>query len=187
MIQQSPINQPTQIRFIDPTEIVSHLDIKEGMKIADFGCATGYFVFPLAKKIGNSGVVYALDILTEKLETVDSQAKLSGFNNIITRHANLEKDGGSELGEEEVDWVFLVNMLYQNSNKKAVFQEAKRILKKGGSILVIEWNEGSTLFGPPKEIRVPKKEILKIAEDNQFTLVNEPVISNFHYGLVLKR
>jgi translation initiation factor IF-2 len=45
------------------------------------------------------------------------------------------------LQKESIDWVILVNMLFQNNNesKKKIMQEAKRVLKKGGNILVIDY------------------------------------------------
>jgi ubiquinone/menaquinone biosynthesis C-methylase UbiE len=187
MEQAYPINQPMEIKFIDPVSVISKLDFQPEMKVADFGCATGYFVFPLSKKIGNGGIIYALDILPEKLETVESQARLLGLTNIITNRVNLERPGGSKLDDESVDWVLLVNMLFQNHDKNSIIQEAKRVLKKDGSILVIEWNDSTTLFGPPQNVRIPKDEILKLAQNNQLKLQSEIPVSNFHYGLLFKK
>ena len=166
--------------------IIDRLEIKEGMFVGDFGCGTGYFSFPLAKKVGLSGCVYALDILQEKLETVDSEARVLGLSNIITKRANLELIGGSKLEEESLDWVCLVNMLFQNKNKKLVLDETKRVLKKGGKVLVVEWNNNN-FFGPEKQIRVFQDEISKLALDCGLSLIQEIPVSDFHYGLVLKK
>jgi ubiquinone/menaquinone biosynthesis C-methylase UbiE len=176
-------------KFLNPEKIVEDMDVKKGMRIADFGCGTGYFSIPLAKKVGKGGAVYAIDILPSKLETVSSQAKLDGLNNIITRRTNLEIYEGSKLEKESVDWVILVNMLFQNNSegKKKIMQEAKRVLKKGGNILVIEWGKGDPAIGPDESIRVSKEEMTRIAREYGLGIVSEIPVSDFHYGLILAK
>lgn len=172
-------------KFIDPVKLSNELEFNPGMKIADFGCGTGYFVFPLAKKVGEEGVVYALDVLKEKLETVESQAKLQGLTNIVTSRVNLEKEGGSKLENESVDWVVLVNMLFQNSNKDIIIAEAKRVLKKGGKMLVIEWGEHDSSIGPDGKLKISKEALAEIVQKNDLTVSQDLPVGDFHYGLVL--
>jgi ubiquinone/menaquinone biosynthesis C-methylase UbiE len=174
-------------RFIDPGSVVNQLEFRNGMKVANFGCGTGYFAFPIAKKIGPDGIVWALDVLQQKIEAVESQAKLSGVTNIITKRVNLENEKGSGLPRESADWVILVNMLFQNSNKNSIFTEAKRVLKKAGRILLIEWDERNFPIGPDKELKIAKSEMIKIAKNNSLKVEKDIEASNFHYGLVLRK
>ncbi len=175
------------VSFIEPQKIIDKLELKEGMMVADFGCGTGYFSFPLSKKVGDSGRVYAFDILKEKLETVESQAKLLGLNNIITKRANLELFGGSKLDRESMDWVFLVNMLFQNENKDAIIQEAKRVLKTGGKILIVEWNKEDSSFGPERRLKISKEAVDEIAGKNDLAVVDETEVGDFHFGVILSK
>lgn len=174
------------MKFIKPEVIVDTLEIKEGMSVGDFGCGTGYFSFPLAKKVGENGRVYSIDILKEKLEAIESEAKMLGLNNIITKRANLEMVGGSKLEDGSLDWVCLVNMLFQNTKKKLVLEEASRVLKEGGKILVIEWNDNKA-FGPDKKLRIAQNEICELALDLDLSFLQEIEISNFHYGVILEK
>jgi len=175
------------VKFIDPPLIIDMLKIVSGMAVGDFGAGTGYFTFPLARKVGQGGVVYAIDILKEKIETIESQAKLLRFDNIIVKRANLELTNGSKLEAESLDWVFLVTMLFQNKDKKPVMLEAARVLKKGGKILVIEWNAGDFSFGPARELRVSKEEIFELAQGADLSVGEEIEISDFHFGLILEK
>jgi len=177
-------NPSLEMKFINPQAIIDTIEITEGMTIGDFGCGTGYFSFPLAKKVGQSGIVYAVDILKEKLEVVESEAKILGLDNIIVKRANLELIGGSNLEGESLDWVCLVNMLFQNKNKSLVIEEAVRVLKKGGRMLVVEWS-GDNHFGPEKKMRVTQDEISKLALNAGLSFLQEIKISNFHYGIIL--
>lgn len=184
-----PNNMPDGAKFLNPEKIVEGMDIRPGMVIADFGCGTGYFCFPLAQKVAKGGVVYAIDILNSKLETVASFAKLNGLNNIITRRANLEIAEGSKLQKESVDWVILVNMLFQNNSegRKKIMQESKRVLKKGGNILVIEWDKDKSTIGPEKSLRISKDEMIRIAREYGLGIATEIPVSDFHYGLILAK
>jgi len=174
-------------RFINPEIIIDQLGFENGMKVANFGCGTGYFAFPIAKKIGPDGMVWALDVLPQKIEVIESQAKLLGVTNIIAKRVNLEKEKGSGLPKESADWAILVNMLFQNNNKDAILAETKRVLKKTGNILLIEWDVRDALFGPKKDIKISKKEMLEIARKNNLEVLKEIEASNFHYGLILKK
>jgi len=175
------------VKFINPDILIEQIGIVPGISIAVFGCGTGYFVFPLARKITQTGTIYALDILKQKLEAVESQAKLSGLSNIELKRVNLEGKNGSGLLDGSVDWVILVNMLFQNENKGKIISESKRVLKEGGKILLIEWNEHDSSIGPKAELRIPKEQMIKLARKNGLGILKDIEVSDFHYGLILTK
>ena len=172
---------------MDPNEIVEELDFGNGMKVANFGCGTGYFAIPIAKKISPSGILYALDVRKEKIEVVESRSRIEGISNIVTKNVNLEIKEGSGIKKGSVDWVIMINMLFQNSNKDSIFSEAKRILKKKGKILLIEWKEGDLPIGPDRKIKISKKQMIGMVGENGLKVKREVEASSFHYGLVLER
>jgi len=174
-------------RFIDPEKIIDSLGIAEGSVVADFGCANGYFSLPIAQKIGEEGVVYCLDILPQCVEAVESQAKTKGITNIVAKRANIEKDGGSKLPDGTCDWVILKNVLFMNKEKETILEEAKRVLKETGKVLVIEWDAGNDSFGPDKKLRISKEALIGIIEKSGLVLAEKIAISDFHYGLVLAK
>lgn len=173
-----------EVKFINPEEVIRNLEITSGMKVADFGCGAGHFSLALARKIGESGVVYSLDILPEKLEAVASIAKSRNFTNIITRRANLEKIEGSKIDPDSLDWVIIKDMLFQNTDKSAILAEAKRVLKKGGKNLVIEWNMANEAIGPERQLRLSKEAIISIAQQSDFGFLKEIPAGNFHCGML---
>lgn len=173
-------------KFIDPQAIVDQLDLKKEMIVADFGSGAGYFTLPIAKKLEGSGTVYALDVISQKLESVASQAKAQGLNNVITRRVNLENKNGSGLEAESVDCVVIKDMLFQNKDKNQIVAEARRILKNGGKVLVVEWDSKNFSIGPAKNLRIYKESILDMAGKNKLRLAKEINAGNFHYGLILE-
>jgi len=171
-------------KFLDPSEIIAQLDIQSNNVVADFGCGPGYFSMPFAKAVGEDGKVYALDVLPQVLETVASKAKNLGISNIITSRVNVEKEKGSKLENEYVDWVIMKDMLFQNKNKNIIIAEAYRILKPGGKVIVTEWNQNNFSIGPEKEIRIPVSELKKMFIDQKFSVEKDVAAGDFHYAFV---
>jgi len=174
-----------ETRFINPDKIIGQLDIKLGDTVADFGCGTGYFSFPLAKKVGDKGKVYSLDVLPQIIETIESQAKIENIKNIVTKRVNLEMQNGSKLESDSLDWVILKDVLYQNQNKEAIMQEAQRVLKGGGKILIVEWENQNLMIGPKKELRIDKEDILSLAKKIGLEFSDDIEAGHFNYGFVL--
>ena len=64
--------------------------LNQGLKVADFGCGAGHFTLEAARRVGNTGQVFCLDILPQALESVESSASLELLDNIQTKRVNLE-------------------------------------------------------------------------------------------------
>lgn len=178
-----PISGGTQL--LNPQEILTKVQIIEGMKIADLGSGNlGYFAVPAAQMTGKTGQVYAVDILKPVLEAVRSRAKLAGLTNLTTVWADLEKVGSTKIPAASIDLSILVNMLFQNKKKKDIFQEAARILKKGGKLLVIDWKKIGIPFGPPVELRVEPTLVRDLAGQLGLSLVEETEFGDYFWGLI---
>ncbi len=174
------------VKFLNPDKIISELEILPGMKVAHFGCGTGFFTFSVAKKVGGDGLVYAIDIQPSKIEAIQSQLKTLDLNNIDAFRANLEEKV-TKIKNESVDWVFIINMLYQNKKKQEVLAEAQRTLRVGGKILLIDWEDKDQSLGPDMNLRVSQDELMSILDNNDLSVWKKINVSNFHFGLILKK
>ena len=166
--------------FLNPKEILKEIELKTNMIAADFGSGSGGWALPLAKKL-EDGRVYAIDILEEPLSALRSKANLEKILNIQTFQSDVEKT--SKLFNESCNLVLMTNLLFQVENKKKVLAEGKRVLKKGGKILIVDWNPG-VHFGP-KEERVSPEETKKIAKELDLKSEKEFTAGLYHWGLIL--
>ena len=157
-------------KFLDPNAIIAQLDVQSGSVAADFGCGPGYFSLPFAKAVGENGKIYALDVLPQVLETVIGKAKNSGITNIIAKRVNLEKENGSKIEAGSVDWAILKDILFQNQKKDVIIREAYRILKNGGKVIAIEWDQSVANIGPELKIRILEKDLKKMFIDQGFSV-----------------
>jgi len=173
--------------FVNPDKVLVQLDIKEGMKIADFGCGHGYFAIPIARAVGSEGRVYAIDVLAEALEAVRSRAQLENIVNIETSRGNLETPGGSNLGDSSVDMVLLHNVLFQSQKKSDIIKEARRVLKIGGSFEIIDWQEVRASIGPENGWRLAPEEARRLAESEGFIFAKSFDAGEYHFGLLFRQ
>ncbi len=173
---------------MSPEVIVESFGLQPGMKVADFGSGAGYFTILMAKKVGESGVVTALDIMESALETVRAKASAVGLKNLQTTRADLEVIGGSALPDSSQNVVLLANILFQSPKKEQIIQEAKRILVPSGLVIVIDWKkETNGGLGPPAELKIDQAELKTMLENLGLVFVNNIDAGSFHFGFIFKK
>ena len=168
--------------FLNPNEVLKKLRLRKNMIAADFGCGSGGWTIPLAKILAE-GKVYAIDILEEPLSALRAKVKIERLFNVETRKANAEK--GVLLLSNSCNLVLMTNLLFECENKKAVLEEAKRILKPAGKILVVDWLKDNPLT--PEIEWLDFEEIKKIAEELNLKLEKEFEAGAYHQGLLLTK
>jgi len=152
------------------------------MLAADFGCGSGEWVLPLAETL-DGGKVYAIDLLDEPLSALRGKARVKKLTNIEIVKSDVEKTI-SRLLANSLDLVLVTNLLFQIANKKAVFDEAKRVLRPEGKMLVVDWSEEASI-GPARKI--PVQELKNMAQESGFSLESEFDAGNFHIGLIFDK
>lgn len=170
--------------FLNPEEVLNQLDLSSEMVAADFGSGSGGWVLPLAKKL-KDGRVYAIDILEEPLSVLSGKAREEGLLNIETVRADIESKNGSKLVQGTCDIVLITNLLFQTEDKKTVLDEAFRILRSGGKMLVVDWDKNCP-FGPKGREVLPEK-LKDLAEKVGFKTQKEFRAGTYHWGLIFEK
>jgi ubiquinone/menaquinone biosynthesis C-methylase UbiE len=173
--------------FINPEQTLIHLELKPGYIVADFGCGAGHYSMAAARLIGANGKVFSFDVQKEALDALRSHAKTVGLQTIETILVNLEKPNGSKLKDASVDAVIIASMLFQSDDKPAVIKEAVRILKPGGKIMIIEWNQEKGIGGPPLAMRLTREEIKRLLEAAGIPMEKEFNAGDMHFGFLFKK
>jgi len=170
--------------FLNPEEVISQLKLKSDMLAAEFGAGSGTFSILLAKRL-SQGLVYAVDILEEPLSALKSRQRLEGLNNIKIVRGDLERPQGSTIPGSSLDLVVIPNVLFQAEDKNAIISEAKRVLKDGGILVIIDWLGGSPYS--PKQGLVSADDIKKMAQDLKLKLESEAKAGECHYVLIFRK
>ncbi len=174
--------------LLNANDILQEVELHEGMRVADFGCGgSGHFVLPAAKIVESKGRVYAVDILRAVLESVQSRARLEGLSHIQTVWSDIERFGATPIPSQSLDQGYLINILFQSRNHSAILEEVFRLLKNGGTLLVIDWTSDRTPFGPPQESRIDKRSLEDVALSIGFVLKKRFDAGKYHFGLIFKK
>lgn len=115
--------------------IMAHLDLRPGMQVLDFGCGPGRLTIPIAKHIGEAGMVTAFDIQPAMLARVREKASRENLRNIQFVQGAA---GEGELGNDVYDRALLVTVLGEIPDKSVLMQEIFDALKPGGWLAVTE-------------------------------------------------
>lgn len=168
--------------IFDPKIVLEKVGVTPGSIVADFGSGSGHWAVELAKLVGEEGKVYAIDVLKPTLESVRTLAQIHKVSNIETKWSDIEKTSGLEAGS--CDLIVISNLFFQVDQEgyKNVIEEARKVLKPEGRLLVVDWTKESKV-GPEQDQRTTLEEIKSLAED--FKKSEEISIGSDHWGLLL--
>jgi len=119
-----------------PDEILSSLDIRSGISIADVGSGGGYFTYRFATEVGDKGRVYAVDIKERNLSFIIEEAKKKGINGQLT--LVLAEGENTNLPINSVDLIFTRNSFHHINNPAEYFRKLKKALRSKGKVVIID-------------------------------------------------
>jgi ubiquinone/menaquinone biosynthesis C-methylase UbiE len=134
--QAERLDKPERLLWLPPAEVISALAVRTGETIADVGAGTGYLSLPLSSAVGAAGKVYAVDGQSEMLALLKMKLSQPEFANIELIHAAAEQSG---LPASSCDVFFLANVWHEIEDRAAVLLEARRVLRNGGRIAILDW------------------------------------------------
>ena len=172
--------------FSNPEKNISKLGLQEGMKVADFGAGSGFYSKIASRKVGNSGKVYAIEVQKELVAKLESEIKHWGLSNVTCIWGDIEKIDGTKIASGSIDAVIISNVLFQTEDKLGLIDEAKRILKKGGKVLLIDWNDNSIMLGFDKSKAISEKTAEELFLKRGFKFNEKVDVSSDHYGIIFK-
>ncbi len=167
--------------FSDPLKNLKAFGLKEDNIVADLGAGTGFYSIA-AGTIATRGKVYAVEVQKDFLDTIKNKIKEARLGNVEIIWGNVEKIGGTKIGDGVVDVVVASNVLFQIEDKEKFVEEVKRILKQKGRILLIDWSESSIMNGTSV---VSKDKARVMFEKQGFLLEREINAGDYHYGMIL--
>lgn len=112
--------------------MLRQVGLKTGWRVADIGCGVGHVSRYLARKVGLSGHVVAVDISSDQLEVAQSRSKMEGFDNIEYVEAPAHATG---LCDGQYDLVYSRLLLSHLRDPRMALTEFRRLLKKGGALI----------------------------------------------------
>lgn len=173
--------------FSDPQKNIEQAKIPLGAVVADLGSGSGHHARALSRAVGANGKVYAIDVQKELLTKLKNEATKEKLNNIEVIWGNVEKEKGTKLKDESLDAALVSNLLFQIDDVETLAKETRRIVKKGGVVIIIDWSDSFGGLGPEPSKVVDKTKAGNFFSSNGFLFEREIDAGKHHYGIIMRK
>jgi predicted methyltransferase len=129
--------------------VMDMLGIEPGKNVADIGAGSGWFTVRAARRVTNSGTVYAVDINPDAIHYIDRRAKKDQLQNIKTI---LSKPDNSQLPADSVDAVLLLKTYHEVARPVVLLRNLRSSLKPGARVGIIDRNGNGENHGVSKDV-----------------------------------
>lgn len=161
----------------DPAAILKPY-VREGMTVLEPGPGMGFFTLELARQVGPSGRVIAVDVQPRMLAGLKRRLVKAGLAERVD--ARLAKEDSMSLQDIKgtVDFTLAIAVVHEMPSAGQLFAEAAAAMKRGGTLLLAE------PAGHVKEDLFAAE--LQAAVDTGFTVVERPTVRRSHAALLKK-
>ena len=108
-------------------------EIQKGMTVLDLGSGAGFDCFLAAKKVGEYGRVIGVDMTKQMIIKARKNALKYGFKNVEFKMGDIEE---LPIANDSIDIIISNCVINLTPDKSKVFNEAYRVLKKGGKLFI---------------------------------------------------
>jgi ubiquinone/menaquinone biosynthesis C-methylase UbiE len=175
------LEDPARDAYQKPHDVIIALGLKDGERIADIGAGAGYFTLRFAQHVGNTGVVYGVDISPDMILHLNQRVRDAGLDNVRTI---LAPPDDPLLPDRSVDRFFICETWHHIANHARYLDLMKKMLRPGGQVIIIDFPRTETPVGPPMEMRIPRDSVVREFAQAGFTLAKENTFLPYQYFLV---
>jgi ubiquinone/menaquinone biosynthesis C-methylase UbiE len=139
----------------------------------------------MARATGEKGLVYAVDSNVSMLNALKENIARLGVDFRIIEIINSDVSH-TGIPKGSVDIVLFANVLHEVEDRKAFFQEVRRISKPTAYIVDVDWKKIKTEHGPPLKERLSEDEAKQVLLENGFSVIKQTDAGPYHYELISK-
>jgi ubiquinone/menaquinone biosynthesis C-methylase UbiE len=126
--------------------VLSEAGLRDGMRVADFGCGVGLVTRMLAEMVGPSGHLTGIDVNQPQLDEARAWCERGGLTNTAFVQADAAR---TALRAGSYDVAYCRFLLLHLPNPMACLQEMRRVLRPGGILVVEDGDLCSATSVPP--------------------------------------
>lgn len=178
------LHGPERERWFPKEPVLAMLALAPGMAVADVGAGSGYLTAPLAEAVGPTGVVFAVDPSPAAHRHLAERFDHDGWPQVVRLVGTAEATG---LGDASVDRMLWHALFHELTARGQAWSEARRTLKPGGRLVIVDWKPEPTPMGPPVHERVAAETAATEAEAAGFRVTARTEPGPATWGLVLER
>ncbi len=167
------LERPERDQYQQPEKVIEALNLKPGMVVADIGSGSGYFTRRIAKAMGDTGQVIAIDVEQKMLNYNKQELEKIGLADRV--HFILAEPDNSSLPENSADMVFLCDVYHQLAYPVDYLANTQPALTPNGRVVIIDnyADRRSGTRGFSKRHLISKEHVIKNMEQAGFALSKE--------------
>ena len=131
--------------------VMDLLGISPGQNVADIGAGSGWFTVRAARRTGDTGEVYAVDINPEAIHYIDERVQKEQLHNVHTVHG---REDNPLLPSDQIDAVLLLKTYHEVAKPVTLLRNLHPSLRPGAKVGVIDRNGSAENHGVNRDIVV---------------------------------
>ena len=168
--------------LIEAGKLFQVLALKPWYTVLDMGCGTGSYALAMAQIIGDEGRVHAVDLWAEAIEKLQERIDHLGVKNIRPLVADVSK--AVPLPGESMDLILMATVLHDLKEagvQDGALAEARRLLRRHGTLAVVEFKKMPGPPGPPISIRLSPEALNTMVSPFGFKKTDLHEIGPYNY------
>lgn len=129
--------------------VMDILGISSGKTVADIGAGSGWFTVRAARRVGESGLVYAVDINPEAVRYIGERAQEERLGNV---KAILSQPDDPLLPEHSIDAVLLLKTYHEVAQPIVLMRKVRMALRPGAKVGIIDRNGNGEDHGVNRDV-----------------------------------
>ena len=160
----SVFDYPDREQKLHINQVMDALAIAPGKNVADIGAGSGWFTVRAARRVTDTGTVYAVEINPKAIRYIEERAAKEKLNNIKTV---LGKENSPELPAKSVNAVLMLKTYHEIAKPVDLLRNLRPALRTGARVGIIDRDGDGTNHG------VQKNVVLQEAEQAGYRLLEE--------------
>lgn len=117
------------------TDVFKALGIAPGAVVADVGAGQGFYTVRLAKAVGDTGKVYAVDVSASALRSLRGRVADESIGNVEVIEGAVDDP---KLPKGSLDAALIVNAYHEMTDHQKMLAHIRAALKPGGRLVILE-------------------------------------------------
>lgn len=167
-------------------DIIRHLRLQPGQRVADIGAGTGFFTLLMAREVGERGRIYAVDIAKNFVDASVRRSRDHGLSNV---EGVVNDQHSVKLPPDSIDLAFISDTYHHFEYPLDTLRSIHRALVPGGELVVIDFKRIPGVSNPwvLGHVRAGAGQVIAEIEAAGFDLIERPDFMDTQYFLRFRR
>ena len=164
------LESPGRVADLRIDEVIGRLGLKPGDVVADLGAGAGVFSVPLARAVGPTGKVYAVEIDQALVDHISRKASDQKAGNV---RAILGTFTDPALPSADVDVAFFHDVVHHIEDRPGYLKQVTRYLKPAGRFAIVELDAETGAHRNDPKLQITKDQLKSWLADLGFVQTAE--------------